>query len=80
MRTLQYARLGTIHAANLGNSERLKRVHKLLSDGQWHGTREINRLADVCAVNTACAELRANGIEVITRCIGRGLYEYRLNQ
>lgn len=69
---------GFIHYAKLNNSDRLKRLHKLLSDGRWHGTREINRAADVCAVNTACAELRANGISVATRCVGRGLYEYRL--
>lgn len=69
---------GHIHYAKLQNSDRLKRVHNLLSDGGWHGTREINRTADICAVNTACAELRANGVNVVTRCIGRGLYEYRI--
>jgi hypothetical protein len=69
-----------IHYAKLDNSARLQRVHRLLSDGEWHGTREIIQRANVCAVNTACAELRANGLMVSTRCIGRGLYEYRLDQ
>lgn len=50
----------------------------MLADGHWHGTREIMRAADVCAVNTVIAELRSNGYEIDTRCVGRGRYEYQL--
>jgi hypothetical protein len=67
-----------IHYAKIEESERLQRTHRLLADGHWHGTREIMRTADVCAVNTVIAELRANGYDITTRCAGRGRYEYQL--
>ncbi len=64
--------------ASIDSSERLQRVFQLLSDGQWHGTREIVRAADVCAVNSIIHELRCNGFDVISRCAGQGRYEYKL--
>lgn len=67
-----------IHYARIEESERLQRVHRLPSDGHWHGTREIMHTADVCAVNTVIAELRSNGYDIITRAVGRGRYEYQL--
>ena len=67
-----------INFARIEKSERLQRVHLLLLDGAWHGTRAIMRDADVCAVNTVIAELRANGFAIRTRCVGRGRYEYRM--
>lgn len=67
-----------IHYARMEESDRLRRVHALLADGQWHGTRDIMINADVCAVNTVISELRANGFDITTRCIGRGRYEYQL--
>ena len=67
----------SIHAAKIDQSQRLQRVLWLLNDGHWHGTREIMRCADVCAVNTVIAELRHNGIDIETRCVGRGRYEYQ---
>ncbi|MBN1104730.1 MAG: hypothetical protein JXL84_15030 [Deltaproteobacteria bacterium] len=67
-----------IHYAKIEESRRLQRVHRVLFDGKWHGTREIMRAADVCAVNTVVAELRANGCNIFTRCVGRGRFEYRL--
>jgi hypothetical protein len=70
--------MGTIRYAKIETSQRLQRVHRLLSDGRWHGTREINQVADVCAVNTAIAELKANGYDIVIRCVGRGRYEYQL--
>lgn len=70
----------TIHYARIENSERLQRVHLLLLDGDWHGTREIMLNADVCAVNTVITELRANGFAIHTRCRGRGRYEYCLSR
>jgi hypothetical protein len=67
-----------IQYAKLDQSERLQRVYVLLADGQWRGTREIMLAAEVCAVNTVIAELRANGYEIATRCVGRGRYEYQM--
>lgn len=67
-----------INYAKIEESERLQRAHRLLSDGNWHSTRDIMRTADVCAVNTVIAELRANGYDIVTRCVGRGRYEYQL--
>ena len=67
-----------IHFARIEESERLQRVHKLLADGAWHGTREIMLTADVCAVNSIITELRHNNYDIRTRCVGRGRYEYQL--
>jgi len=69
---------GKIRAATIAGSARLSRVYRYLQDGHWHGTREIVRICDVCAVNTIIAELRDNGICIETRCVGQGRYEYRL--
>lgn len=52
--------------ARLIKSARLKRVHKLLSDGKWHSTWEIIQRAKVAAVNSCVAELRANGAVIET--------------
>ena len=68
-----------IHYAKIEESDRLRRVHQLLCDGGWHGTWDIMQSAEVCAVNTVMAELRANGFAIETRCAGRGRYEYRLS-
>lgn len=65
-------------AASIETSQRLQRVLWLLLDERWHTTREIIELAQVCAVNSIIAELRANGVEIETRCMGRGVYAYRL--
>lgn len=70
--------MSRIHYARIDESKRLQRVHRLLSDGGWHGTREIMRAADVCAVNTVITELRCNGYDIRTRCVGRGRYEYMM--
>ena len=71
-------RLGHIHAARLETSERLQRVLALLEQGGRYTTREIVMMAHVMAASTAVAELRANGIDVQCRCIGRGRFEYWL--
>lgn len=67
-----------MHFARIEESERLQRVQRLLSDGAWHGTRQIMLEADVCAVNSIITELRANRYDIRTRCVGRGRYEYQL--
>jgi len=59
-----------IHYANIKNSKRLQRVLNLLADGCEHTTRDIIQRADVCAVNTAIAELRSNGYEIKTKDLG----------
>ncbi|MEZ5571200.1 MAG: hypothetical protein R3E64_04175 [Halioglobus sp.] len=50
-----------MHAAQIHKSERLQRVDALLADGNPHSTMEIIEAANVCAVNSIVAELRANG-------------------
>lgn len=50
-----------MNAASLKKSERLKRVDKFLADCRPHTTLEIVQGANVCAVNSIVAELRANG-------------------
>lgn len=50
-----------MHAARIHTSERLQRVDTLLADGNPHSTMEIIHAANVCAVNSIIAELRANG-------------------
>jgi len=70
--------MGTIRYAKVESSPRLQRALDLLQDGQWHSTRDIVRAADVCAVNSIITELRCNGYDIVTRCVGRGRYEYQL--
>lgn len=65
------------HAA-LDRSERLQRVLAVLADGEWKGTRLVMEMAHVCAVSAVISEIRANGIAIECRCIGRGRFEYRI--
>lgn len=69
---------GIIHYARIENSDRLRRVLAVLSDGQPHSTLEIIREAEVCAVNSAVAELRMNGFRIECRQVGRERFEYTL--
>lgn len=62
--------MSTMHAAKLENSDRLARVDALLKDGREHSTLDIVNAANVCAVNSIIAELRANGQDI--RCERRG--------
>lgn len=64
--------------ANVEKSPRLQRTLRVLRAGGWHSTRALMRAADICAVNSVVAELRANGFAIDTRCVGRGRYEYQL--
>ena len=66
-----------MHAASLNRSKRLQRVAALLADGREYSTLEIVDQARVPAVNTAIAELRANGIPVAIRRDGRVCYYRR---
>ena len=50
--------------ANIHNSDRLQRVLAVLMDRKAHTTRDLIRKANVCAVNSCIAELRANGIQI----------------
>lgn len=52
-----------MHAASM-KSVRLRRVLRLLSDGQAHTTRDIVRRARVMAVSACVAELRTHGAEI----------------
>lgn len=58
-------RKGKIRAARLDKSERLQRVFWLLADGREHSTWEIVGLK-VAAVNSAIAELKADGVNDLT--------------
>ncbi|GAB4209912.1 MAG: hypothetical protein Fur0019_17280 [Tibeticola sp.] len=69
--------MASIRAARLDTSPRLQRVADLLSDGRWYFTLDIIVGAGVCAVNSCVAELRANGIAVECRRVGRERFEYR---
>jgi hypothetical protein len=66
-----------MNAARLERSARLQRVLRLLQDGYWHSTLSIIGNANVCAVNSCIAELRANGQHI--ECKRRGdTWVYRL--
>ena len=57
-----------MHAAKLITSPRLQRIYNLLSgDHEEHSTREIIQKCNVCAVNSAVSELRANGLNIVCR-------------
>ena len=56
-----------LKAAKLENSDRLRRVHDLLQRGGEFSTMEIVQQAQVCAVNSIIAELRASTEEPV-RC------------
>lgn len=79
-----------MRSARLENSDRLQRVLGLLAsrarlgiaDG-WITTRQIVRLAHVCAVNSIISELRDNGcvIDCELRFVGGSKrYFYRLRR
>lgn len=68
-----------MNAARLERSERLRRVAQVLADGREHTTYEIVHAAQVCAVNSIVAELRANGLRI--SCARRAdRWYYRMEQ
>ncbi len=71
-----------MHAARLGRSPRLDRVHELLSDGREYSTLEISLATRVLSVSAVISELRANGCEIGCRQIvdasGGRLWLYRM--
>lgn len=67
-----------MRAARIEHSPRLQRVAELLSDGCWYSTLDIIVGAGVCAVNSCVAELRANGLAIECRRVGKERFEYRL--
>ena len=72
-----------MHSARLERSERLQRVHALLSDGAEHSTYEIIAGAKVAAVNSIIAELRDNGFYIEGRWdkdrrTGKRIFLYRM--
>lgn len=54
---------GSIHAAPL-TSPRLRKVLKVLADGQTRTTLDIVRRAKVLAVSACVSELRTHGAEI----------------
>ena len=74
-----------MHAARLDRSPRLQRVHRLLADGAERSTLRISIAAQVCAVNSCIAELRANGAEIKCRMVrergtGKVRFLYRMTK
>lgn len=57
----------SMHAARLDASPRLQRVLAVLADGREYSTLDLVREAQVCAVNSIIAELRANGHAIACR-------------
>ena len=76
------AERGGIHAAAVARSPRLQRVLRVLSDGGWHSTLQIQTLASTVATATCISELRAGGHAVEcrrrARRDGSPLWEYRM--
>jgi hypothetical protein len=68
-----------IHAASLETSARLQRVYSLLRKGAEYSTRDIIQRANVCAVNTIAAELKACGVPMKCRRDGK-VYFYSIQQ
>ena len=50
--------------AILSKSIRLQKVFNVLLDGQEHTTMDLIRKSGMCAINSICAELRQNGINI----------------
>lgn len=73
-------RTGTMHAATIDNSPRLRRTLEYLRI-QPATTLEIIKACGVCAVNSVVSELRANGYRIdCTPVKGqRGVYLYTLD-
>ena len=68
--------------AKLATSERLQAVRAVLADGRWHTTRDIMLGANTVSPAACVAELRSNGLVVLSQCTrqsnGRNLWQYRL--
>ena len=67
-----------IHAAQLAHSPRLQRFLSCLNEREWKSTLQLIQQAQVCAVSSCASELRAQGIAVETKCVGR-VWWYRLS-
>lgn len=57
----------SINAASLGRSPRLQRALRALQDHGELSTMELVAYAQICAVNSVIAELRANGCRITCR-------------
>lgn len=69
-----------MHSANLYESPRLQRVGRQLLSGGWISTMQMVAKANVCAVNSCIAELRAQGwdIDCRSRVKNERIWEYKL--
>ena len=68
-----------MHAAKLSKSDRLQRVHALLTrfQGRWLTTMDVIQRAQVCAVSSIMDELRENNVNIETKREGR-VWSYRM--
>ena len=69
---------GGMHFGSLATSKRLQDTLAVLSDGEWHTTREIRLITNSEAVHSDCAGLRFNGITVECEPCGDKKYRYRM--
>lgn len=73
-----------MHYANLKKSARLQKFYRLLLDELPHSTYDIIRQTGICAVNSAAAELRRNGVPLGpakycgTTVDGNKIYTYQI--
>ena len=73
----------TQHAADLDKSNMLKAIYNVLSDYDWHTTREIAERTGCVVVSTRISEIRRNDIKIDCRYVGRSskgnkIYQYRM--
>lgn len=73
-------KVGRMHSGNLSTSARLQATLAVLSDHQWHTTRDIRLVTDSEAVHSDMAGLAANGILYDCEPCGGKKYRYRLKQ
>lgn len=71
------------HAANIANSDRLRKTLKALASGHQLTTRDIARQTGSMAVHTDIHELRENGFDILMSyepppCGGRQVPHYQL--
>lgn len=67
----------TTHRTKYENSDILKRIISVLSDGKRHSTMDIALEAKVCAVSTHISALRGNNFDITTTREGK-IYWYQL--
>lgn len=71
------------HAADLNKSPMLKSIYNILSDLQWHTTKDLADKTGCVVVSTRISELRRNYVNIACQYVGktdRGnkIYQYKM--